>query len=373
MTAYTAYTWARKVLLAVILLVYAYLIAEVCTRWLRPQPLLPRYTTAAPFGVRQHVPNARYQHVTGDGVTNYRINGQGLRADRDFSLTPEPGTCRIGMFGASFFMGYEVDLPDTMATQLEVILRETGYRVEVINFSLAGFGTGEMLRTYEGLGRKFGLKVAIFEWAIDDLNDNVRANLFDYRDGKVVATDRSYLPAVKLQDFLSKFALYRLLVEKSHFYSFLRERASRYGKFLVAEYRQFAQRLNSTISGDGQGLAHSSEAPAIDPVKLSAGIVRHAAKTVEADGVKFLLVEIPEHIERTKFASTLDVFGADDLKGIETLPMLAALNAASGPEIRLFLEKGHFHYSPKGNRVAADAAAHRLMQSEALATCKVAP
>lgn len=371
-------TFLKRVFAVVLLPVYAYVLAEICVRVVQPQPLLPRYTTAAPYGVRQHVPLATYQHITGDGVSNYKINSQGLRADRDYPMQRPDDVCRIGMFGASFFMGYEVDLKDTMAAQLEHTLRERGHKVEVINFALAGFGTAEMLRTYEGLGRKFGLNVALFEWAADDLDDNVRSNLYDIVDGKAVASKRDYLPAVALQDFLAKFWIYRLLVEKSHFYSFVREWAGANGKVLVASYRQFAARVKTMFTAAPSGASASAgDKPAaaaapIDPVKLSGDIVQNARAVVEKDGTRFMLVEIPMRMGRTEFKSTFEMLSPTALQGVRTVPMLATLEAAKGPETRLFFENGHFHYTPLGNRLAAQEMARQIEADGLPATCKAA-
>src|ERR1019366_402521 len=94
----------------------------------------------------------------------YRINGQGLRADRNYSLSKPPGTCRVAVFGDSFFFGIELDLPESIAGQLERRLEESGVRAEVLNFAVGGFGTAEMLQTFEGFGRQFEPDVVIFSW-----------------------------------------------------------------------------------------------------------------------------------------------------------------------------------------------------------------
>ena len=367
-----------KFLAAVFLPVYAFALAEIGVRLIRPQPLMPRYTTAAPYGIRQHVPNATYQHITGDGVSNYRINGQGLRAEKDFPLQPPAGYCRIGMFGASYFMGYEVDLQDTMSSQLEGQLRKRGYQVEVLNFALAGFGTAEMLRSYEGLGRRFELDVTLFEWAADDLNDNIRSNMYDIVDGRAIASDRSYLPAVAVQDFLAKFGIYRLMVEKSHFYSFLREWAGARAKVLLTSYRQLKGNLGELISkADAPKPEHSGgdgrEKATLSPAQLSMDIVEHAQEVIENDGKSFYLVEIPGFGNRTKFTSTLSELPAERLRGINSIPMLEAFEEAKGADTRLFFEKGHFHYTPLGNGVAAREVSDRLQSDGVLMGCRVTP
>ena len=146
--------------------VYTLIFAEASVRVFDPQPLMPRYITGTAWGVRGNIPNARYWHHTPEVDVQYRINGQGLRADRDYPLTKPPGTCRIGIFGDSFLFGLEVDMTQSFADRLEKRLIERGIPPEVLNFSVGGFGTAEMLQTYEQFGRNFDLDVVIFSWDI---------------------------------------------------------------------------------------------------------------------------------------------------------------------------------------------------------------
>jgi len=100
----------KRVIFAVALIAYTAILAEGYFRLLDPQPLMPRYVTGTPWGVRGNIPNARYWNHTPEVDVEYRINGQGLRADRDYPLQKPAGTCRVAVFGDSFFFGIELDL-----------------------------------------------------------------------------------------------------------------------------------------------------------------------------------------------------------------------------------------------------------------------
>src|SRR4051794_17076478 len=126
----------RKLLIAFALALYSFVFAECFLRILDPQPILPRYVTGTAWGVRGNIPNARYWHRTAEVTVEYRINAQGMRADRDYPLAKPPGVCRIALFGDSFFMGYELALEDTFAAKLEKRLNARGVTAEVLNFSV---------------------------------------------------------------------------------------------------------------------------------------------------------------------------------------------------------------------------------------------
>ena len=191
--------WLLKVLALVI---YSLVVAELFIRLFDPQALVPRYVTGTPWGIRGNIPNARYWHQTPEVKVQYRINSQGMRADRDYPLQKPAGTCRIALFGDSFFVGYELDLKDTFATQLEQQLRAEGFNAEVLNFSVSGFGTAEMLRQYEKVGRTFDPDIVLFEWHSTDPDDNVRSSLYRLQNGTLRTYRNRYLPGVPVQDFL---------------------------------------------------------------------------------------------------------------------------------------------------------------------------
>ena len=249
-------TILRRALLGVALVLYTLLFAELFIRVFDPQPVMPRYITGTAWGVRGNIPNARYWHHTPEVDVQYRINGQGMRADREFPLSKPPGTCRLGMFGDSFLFGLEVDIRDSFASRLEVRLKELGFPVEVLNFSVGGFGTAEMLQTYEQFGRKFDLDAVIFSWDISDLNDNVRSDLFRLKAGKLERANTEYLPGVKIQDTLMQYRLYRLINDHSQLYTFVRDRSSLFMKMRMKTASK--QRFGTADSGDADGETQSS-------------------------------------------------------------------------------------------------------------------
>src|SRR5262245_10260645 len=137
------------ILRAAALAAYAIVFGEVFLRLFAPQPILPRYVTAAPWGVRMNTPHSDYRQWTPEVDVEIRINGQGLRADHDFPDHKPPNICRIVLLGDSYFLGYESSLKDSFAQRLEDRLHQDGYATEVLNFAVSGHGTAEMLLTFD--------------------------------------------------------------------------------------------------------------------------------------------------------------------------------------------------------------------------------
>lgn len=68
-----------------------------------------------------------------------RVNGGGLRADREFTREIPPGTVRLAAFGDSFVYGTEVDLAAAWSQRLP----ELCPGVEVLNFGVRAYGTDQ--------------------------------------------------------------------------------------------------------------------------------------------------------------------------------------------------------------------------------------
>lgn len=356
---------------AIALGVYALAFGEVFVRVFSPQPVMPRYVMATPWGVRANIPHAHYWHHTPEVTVEYRINGQGLRADRDYAPRTPAGTCRIAVFGDSLLMGYEVDLSDTFGAQLEQLLRSQGYRAEVLNFSVSGFGTAEMLRTYEAFARRFDPDIGIFSWHVTDLDDNARSGLYRLHEGELENANASYLPGVTIQDFLMRSKLYRVVADNSQLYALLRERLDIFGKRLLLQLRQSQATKVSVAQQDSEedpdDAAHAAQVQA--KVALSSAIVAHAAQVLAADGKEFYLLEIPIRVTRAQFRSSVNILSPEVRARVAIISPLTTFAAAARPDLKLFYERGEGHLTPVGVGLLAREAAKTLADSPRLATC----
>jgi hypothetical protein len=351
---------------------YTLTFGEAFVRHADPQVLLSRYVTGTPWGVRGNIPNARYWHSTPEVKVEFRINGQGMRSDHDYALEKPTGTCRIALFGDSFFIGYELSLDDTFAFRLEQRLKADRYHVEVLNFAVSGFGTAEMIRTYENFGRRFAPDIVVFQWHSTDLDDNVRANLFDLKDGRPQSNGNTYLPAIKIQDALMKFDLYRLVADNSHLYSIVRERTAKFVQHLLVEMQKPAQKSPTSKVPTRDAGKENDEPSTPYPVALSAALLEHARQLTGREGRDFFVVEIPDRLKRTSFKSSLDSIPklVPDLTIISPIP---AFDRLASPDVKLYFERGHSHLTPIAIGALVEVAAQQLKQSSRLSQCRASP
>jgi hypothetical protein len=370
--------WLLRGLRILALSAFTLIYAELFVRIVSPQSLMPRYITSTPWGVRGNIPHARYWHHTPEVDVQYRINSQGLRADRDYPFVKPPGTCRIAAFGDSFMMGYELDLKDTFTTRLEQILRARGWRVEVLNFSVSGFGTAEMLRTYTGLARKFDPDVVMFSWDYSDLADNVRSGLYRLRDGTLEEGNPTYVPVEGAQDFLLQNRLYTFIADNSHLYTLIRDRLAVFTKQILLVFREDRKHPDTVVEAeaDDNGQLDEGDRQRAEQKQanaaLSSAILARAAQQVAADGKDFYLIDIPIRLSRTQFRSTVGDLSDSVRSHIKIIAPLAALSRAARPDLKLYYELGHGHFTPAGAQLLALEAADTLARSPRLAACAAA-
>src|SRR5450755_1191408 len=362
----------RRALLGVALVLYTLLFAEVFIRLFDPQPVMPRYITGTAWGVRGNIPGADYRHHTPEVDVEYRINRSGLRADREYPFEKAAGTCRLGLFGDSFFFGVEANLEDSFAGQLERKLRDRGFPVEVLNFAVGGFGTTEMLQTYQQFGKKFDLDVVVFSWDFSDMNDNLRSNLYRLKEGQLVRADSEYLPGVRVQDRLMRYSLYRLIADHSQFYSFVRERISLYLRKRMAKARKAALDVEPIQPATGDDQAESDamdDAEKHAVVALSSAVVLLARDVVTAAGSDFYLVDIPIRLSRTHFKSSVESLPPNVRSRLNVVSAVDELSKAARPDFKLFYELGQGHLTPTGNAILVEQTVRSLNSSARLQEC----
>ena len=160
-------------------IVIAYGLGEVFVRIWMPQPMLPRYVTNAPYGVRKNMPNVSIWHTSSDYSVNVRTNAKGVRNDRDIPYNKPEGTFRIVGLGDSFTLGYEVEQEDTFLYRLETDLKARGFeRVEVVNLGVSGFGTSEELITLRHEGMAYDPDLVLLGYFVNDIQNNVMSDMF---------------------------------------------------------------------------------------------------------------------------------------------------------------------------------------------------
>ena len=100
---------------------------------------------------------------TREGRGEVRINRAGFRG-RDVDQSPAPGVLRIAVLGDSFTEALQVDEQQSFVQQLQKRLasaescslrRKDSAGVEVLNFGVGAYGTGQQLLTWRHLARRY--------------------------------------------------------------------------------------------------------------------------------------------------------------------------------------------------------------------------
>lgn len=118
---------------------------------------------------------------TREGQGQVRVNSAGFRgAER--ALQPPPGSLRIAVLGDSFTEGLQVDEQATFVRQLQAgltaapacRLRSPGTRsVDVLNFGVGAYGTGQELLTWRHLARRYRPDLVVLSvYPGNDFTDN---------------------------------------------------------------------------------------------------------------------------------------------------------------------------------------------------------
>jgi hypothetical protein len=316
---------------------------------------MPRYVTAAPYGLRMNVPNADYWQTTPETHIHFHINGEGMRDDHDYIIAKPAGTCRILMLGDSFFMGYEVSLEDSLQSRLEQTLHQNGFPCEVLNLAVSGMGPAESLITFDHTGKQYAPDIVLLEMHRTNLDNNVRSGLFAIEDGQLVQKHNSYLPGVKLSDELMQWSLYRWAIEHSQLYSAVRER-------LAALFKSIFVFMNTGQIDKPNGESLSDPwSPEVDAKRqLNLKIVQRLEQ--DAKPASLMLLEIPDY-NGAQFSSyaPLPKDGNPYRTNGQYIDIRNELTAAAQKGEHLFYTQGESHMAPAGVAIAAHKTADILI------------
>lgn len=321
----------------------------VCEMYLRtfdPRPMLPRYVQAGDFGIRVNMPNQVYTHKTPDYTVEFRTNSKGMRANRDFPYEKPVGVKRIVVLGDSFGMGYGVSLEGSFTEQtrrkLEISL---GQKVEVINLSVSGYGTAEQLLMLRHEGVKYSPDLVLLTWHATDPNDNLRSGLFELKEGQLLHKNATYLPGVKIREFLFSFAAYRWLAGNSHFYNWIRDFAGGKVKKIIASMK------SSKLEAQSEAVDTTSP-----DYSLSIALLEAMKQETEGAGAKLLLLEIPNRVSRVEFIVSMP----DEIRQrFDYVSPIHAFRQQSGN--MLYWEKSHGHFTPLGCKLVGEVLIGRIV------------
>lgn len=277
-------------------------------------------------------PGARTRHRTPEFDVAVRINDQGFRADRGYSLGPPPQTTRIVAVGDSFTFGQGVDAHEAFPAILERRLD-----AEVVNLGVPGYGLDQQLLMLESRGLRFRPDLILVGLHTPDVFRSTRAShgrfakpRFRLRGGRLELTNVPVPPplppgaAPPPPRGLERSRLYRMA----------------------------AVRLERRGFGEVWDLTRSL-------------FSRLAERAEEAEARLMVLLLPPKHAvygspleRRSQAATTGRIAGILRDLGIEHHDLTPALAGRASREVLFHPQDEHF--TPAGHRVIAEDIAERL-------------
>jgi len=317
------------------------------------QVKFPRHVVGAPFGIRINEPGAIYRHKSADVNVWFRINDEGMRADRDYPRAKPVGIQRIVSLGDSFTVGYEVEVDETFSSVLENRLRAAGRSVEVLNAGVSGFGTAEECVYLERDLFAYSPDLVLVSFYQNDLVDDVRSDLFRLESGRLVAGSETYVPGGRLGDFLNRNALLNFLSGYSNAFAMIKETATRVAKQALVD-RNLAQQAHATGHDSGGGDAEAGQERA-----LSAAIFERIYRDCRERRIPLVIQSIPTPNANHDPTDLDEVFpfAEFDVKrdGLSFLAAKSVLTPYLGRGLPLYNEHSHQHWTPLAHRLSGEA------------------
>jgi hypothetical protein len=398
----------KKLLLVLIGLVFGLCMSEILLRVIGySYPLF--YTTDYYRGFALE-PNTEgyYQR---EGESYVRINSDGLR-DREHAKVKPADTMRIAVLGDSFAEAMHVPMGQTFWWLLEQRLREChafpGKGVEVINFGVSGYGTGQELMTLRQRVWDYSPDLVVLAFTThNDVYDNSRVlsrteevPYFVYRNGELTY-DASFRdsPTYRQRDSkLSRFGRWihneLRVVQLVHYVQFV-------VKLRLTDWRN-KRRLAQTQTKPAAGAAPAvlnAEDIGIDNMiyieprdenwqaawSVTEGLIKEMRDEVVQKKARFLLVTLsnavqvyPDPVVRQKF---LQHIGVDTifypnlrLKALADREQIDFLDLAQPMQVyadqnKVFLhgfgsDIGNGHWNASGHKLAAELIAQRLCNQQ---------
>jgi len=332
------------------------------------QPKFPRHVVAAPWGLRYNQPGAKYHHRSADVNVLFEINAAGMRAAREYEYQKPAGVKRIVSLGDSFTLGYEVELEQCFSTVLENELRASGLQVEVLNAGVAGFSTAEEYVYLERELLKYEPDLVIVSFYVNDLEDNVRADLFRLEGNRLVEQNREYVPGGRLASFLNTNWAASVLAERSNAIAFFKERVTRELARSALVWRN--RRRDRSRSADNSVATESIRqaeliASSDRERRLAAALFDRMHALLRGKGVPLLVHSIPTDSADSPF-ELMDGFPIEHFDvqraGLAHLPSKVVLQPYLGRE-KLYWQRSMRHWTPFSHRVVGRALAQLVVEN----------
>jgi hypothetical protein len=324
------------------------------------QVKFPRHVVGAPWGLRYNEPNAVYRHKSPDVTVWFRINSQGMRADRDYPYEKPAGTKRIISLGDSYTVGFEVDVEETFSSVLERELNARSHRVEVLNAGVSGFSTAEQYLYLERELWKYDPDIILVSFFVNDLVDNTRADLLRLSEGELVPGADSYVPAGRLGDFLNTNPLFNWLSGRSDAFALIKETLTRITKRRIVA--QNLRNLDTEVGGDdgdaGDDLTDYQ-------VELAIAIYDRLYSSSRQHGVPLVIQSIPALLPDGTLRDRFPIRFDHQRPGVHLLRAATFLEPHKDEQL-LYWTRSQAHWTPFSHLLSGQALSALIIENRLL-------
>ena len=307
--------------------------------------LFPRYHTDTVYGeyqIRRLRPKSVFWHTSMDGSWKFTTNAQGFRDYRNFKYEKSPNTLRILSLGDSHTLGFEVKQENTFSAVIERYLnnyiKHNGIKAEtqVINAGVSGFSTAEELVFLENEGIKYKPDFVILAYFVNDLEDNIKSDLFQLKDGNLIVKNKKHIPGVRILNKINKFSPLRWLSENSYLYSILLNFVWDSSKRLL--YSKKIGELTTKFAVQ-KGEANEYE------IALTQRLLERMYKFCQNNGIRLVVLDIPQ-VDKDSFKTSIPPQLNEIIKDNSDIfiPSDKSLNDVHGIT-KIFVPRGHRHIS----------------------------
>ena len=340
-----------------------------------------------------------------EGISYVRVNSDGLR-DREHPKTKPANTVRIALLGDSFTEAMHLPMEQTYWWLLQQKLQECnafpGKQVEIINFGVSGYGTGQELMTLREKVWDYSPDIVMLViTTLNDIRDNFRGlsktedvPYFVYQNGELVydasfRDSRTYLRREsRLNRLGAWFHDHLRIIQLIHYVQFV-------GKLRFTEWREAKTAPLHTEAAPGKATAADigiDNMPYVEPHDddwkqgwiVTERLIVQMRNEVQQESARFFLVTgsnaiqvYPDPVVRQNFMRHI---GVDNvfypnlrLKALAEREHIDFLDLAEpmqsyADQHKVFLhgfdrDIGNGHWNVAGHQVAADLIAQRLCSS----------
>ena len=295
----------------------------------------------------------------------YCANSAGLRSDHEYTKQIPPGVLRVSLFGDSFIHGHDVDLPGSLAPQLETALQKRGVNAQALNFGVGGFGIDQAYLRYSNEGSRFDTDVVVEGLQFE----NVARHLMVFR---LIAYPQSKIPFSKPRFHFegpSLLVANKPTIAPEHvpdaLAHFDRSPLRKFEHFYTDRYQRYWWRHSKLLAvlADARHKDDSVDIMRTDGegMQLTLAILDRFKNDVGVTGKPFILVYLPlkENLAAAlagndPWQTYVELF-RKDFTIVDPTPRLLEIARAKGVEA---VAPGH--YSAEGNRAVAETLAEAI-------------